>query len=63
MKECRNYGNVEGKDYGTGGIIGSGDTISSTIEKCYNIGNVKGETKVGGIRGYLKKSTGRNNNN
>ena len=63
MKECRNYGMIDGKGYGTGGIIGGGLTTSCTIEKCYNIGNVSGDTKVGGIRGDLKLSAGRNNNN
>lgn len=50
---CKNYGNVTTTSTWVGGIIGiSRKSTSSSIDGCYNFGNVKGKTQVGGIVGF-----------
>lgn len=52
MTNCKNYGNVTSANTMVGGIIGiSRKSTGSSIDGCYNFGNVKGKTQVGGIVG------------
>ena len=54
---CKNYGNVTTTSTWVGGIIGiSRKSTSSSIDGCYNFGNVKGKTQVGGIVGLNRVS-------
>lgn len=49
---CKNYGNVTTTSTWVGGIIGiSRKSTGSSIDGCYNFGNVNGKTQVGGIVG------------
>ena len=52
IKNCHAVGNVQGMGYWIGGLIGVNDsTGSSIIEKCYAIGDVRGDLVVGGLIG------------
>ena len=57
LRNCYYIGDVNGHDYGVGGLVGwstsqgSGQGIISVIENCYHIGNVNGSYECGGIVG------------
>lgn len=60
IKNCENYGEVEGL-ITVGGIVGLvGYESPGTVQNCINYGNVKGTSSVGGIAGGLgtAQSTG-----
>ena len=47
---CNNIGNVTGEGNDVGGVVGIAST-SSTVQDCYNTGNVTGGNYVGGVVG------------
>ena len=59
VEECKNSGQVTGKEEYTGGIVGAISTDSkdpsdkepAIISKCYNSGNIQGNTSTGGVIG------------
>ncbi len=56
IDSCYNEGNVgalkDNKASQLGGIVGEADT-NTRVTKCYNCGNIDGQTNVGGIAGIL----------
>lgn len=62
ISECVNSGTVTGYIVYVGGIVGlmshDDNVTNSTLEKCYNIGEINGDTSVGGVVGLLGGSEG-----
>ena len=59
IKECVNYGNVTASN--CGGILGyagSSIGIMLSLENCINLGEIFGESRAGGIVGYLSTLEG-----
>lgn len=54
---CANHGEINGFN-GTAGIVGF---VYSTIENCYNTGNITGSTLVGAIGGQIRAQYGMEN--
>ncbi len=52
ITHCYNEGTITGTDYRVGGIVGISGEPLTKIEDCYNVGNVFGASRVGGIVGY-----------
>lgn len=50
IKLSCNYAEVTSTDDGIGGIVGSAG-LEALIENCYNVGNINGNDKTGGIAG------------
>ncbi|MCH5351923.1 MAG: S-layer homology domain-containing protein, partial [Acutalibacter sp.] len=56
VSSCYNTGNISGRgDSSVGGIVGTDG--GGTMTSCYNIGNVTGGQRVGGVLGWIVKST------
>lgn len=49
IRDCINYGNIEGSEYCIGGIVGL--LPNGKIDNCFNYGKIKGQFQVGGIAG------------
>ena len=57
IDNCSNYGTILGLGSSQiGGIVGQheGNNSYARINKCYNMGNIVGNTNVGGIAGYSR---------
>lgn len=56
ITRCHNEGAISsGDDWGSGGIAGA--TSDGTVNNCYNLGVVSGESRVGGIVGSYEKAS------
>ena len=58
ISNCKNYGVIDtslsrNENNGTGGIVGVNRASSSTVDNCYNFGNVASKTFCGGIVGQF----------
>lgn len=60
VSTCANYGTVYANGQGCTGIAGGivGDLYSTSVENCYNAGNVKAGRYAGGIIGYDNQTSG-----
>ena len=51
IEKCINLGNIQASATSVGGIIGQGGNTNSIINLCCNLGDVNGDSKVGGLVG------------
>ena len=60
VSTCANYGTVYANGQGCTGVAGGivGDLYSTSVENCYNAGNVKAGRYAGGIIGYDNQTSG-----